>query len=147
MAPISLSVMQLNPLAWKIICDKRNRRRIRPQGIRERLAGGTECPRGLSLLGWLRSTQSPATEGRVEAGESQMPGWLYPALPAQGVTRRAQAPGESPVTRQRWVEVLPQQVKGSSDFGQEVSRGSRMDGHTQGMNLDHGQKLVKSGSS
>lgn len=44
MAPISLSVMQLNPLAWKIIGDKLKRGRIRPRGIRERLAGGTECP-------------------------------------------------------------------------------------------------------
>lgn len=142
MAPISLSVMQLNPLAWKIICDKRKWRRIRPQGLRERLAGGTECPRG-----WLRSTQNLVTEGRVEAGESQMPGWLYPALPARGVTCRAQAGGGSPGTRWGWVEVSPQQVKGSSDVGQEVSQGSRMDGHPQGMNLDHGQKQVKSGSS
>lgn len=33
MAPISLSVMQLNPLAWKIICKKKKLKKQKEQGM------------------------------------------------------------------------------------------------------------------
>lgn len=72
--------------------------------------------------------------------------WPYPAAPAPGVTCRAQAVGGGPGTRRGWVEVGPQQAKCSSDLGQGVSQGSRMDGRPQGVNLDHGQKHGKPGS-
>ena len=96
MAPISLSVMQLNPLAWKIICDKLKQQKIRgirqASDTRDRVSSGA-----FPLEGWLWQVQDAAGKG-VGWGrgwEGQMPGWRpgRAGLPVGGEEGGPQGPG------------------------------------------------------
>lgn len=82
----------------------------------------------------------------MDDGGSQMSGgWAQPGsitclgCDLQGLRLRvgAQGPVGEPKSQ---AEVLPQEANGRSDFGQERSQGSRMDGWAQGVNPDRGQK-------